>query len=397
MPLKLQTSRAEVPKMSCEQISPQMRQNREKYKKLLELRRIRGYSILAKGDTPTIINEETFFVPSQSDEGKKYKVTHFETWECECLDFRKRNLACKHIQSIELFLKLRSSQESEFLQFTDGVAQNKVVCPCGSAEVVKRGTYRTTTEVKQRYKCKACKRRFCPDLVKRTKVNGQMITLIMDLYYKGLSLRDIKGTIKTFYGVSLHHETIRQYVLRFTEKINAYTDKLKPKVSDRLQLDEQKLKTKSEKEWKWCWNVIDEKTRFLLANNITNERSIFEAKIVLDKVKPLIKKPVVITTDKLKSYNHAIATILPKATHLSGVGLMSQHNNNTVERYHNQEREFDKIRRGFDRVEEWQAGHRLFHNFIRGETTPAMKAGINVAEGENNRWLTLLKKSYFKN
>lgn len=165
------------------------------------------------------------------------------------------------------------------------------------------------------------------------------------------------------------------------------------KVGDRLQIDEQKLKTKHFGEWRWCWNVVDEKTRFLLANNITNQRSIFEASIVLGKVKPLVNKPIVTTTDKLASYNRAIATILPKATHLSGVGMQSKHNNNSVERYHNQEREFDKIRRGFDRIEEWQSGHRLFHNFIRGDVTPAMKAGINVA-AEGNRWMTLLQKSF---
>lgn len=222
-----------------------------------------------------------------------------------------------------------------------------------------------------------------------------MITFIMDLYYKGLSLRDIKDSVKQFFSVELHHETIRQYVLKFSKKISDYTDQFKPQVSNRLQIDEQKLKTKSEKEWKWCWNVIDEKTRFLLANNITNERSIFEASIVLDKVKPLVKKPVVITTDKLKSYNHAIATILPQATHLSGVGLQNEHNNNTVERYHNSEREFDKIRRGFDRAEEWQVGHRLFHNFIRENSTlgktPAQAAAIELTEG--NKWMSLLKKS----
>lgn len=46
-----------------------------------------------------------------------------------------------------------------------------------------------------------------------------------------------------------------------------------------------------------------------------------------------------------------------------------------------------------EQVEEWQAGHRLFHSFIRGEVTPAMKAGISNA-GEGNRWMILLQKSF---
>ncbi len=365
-------------------------------KQKTDLRKIRAYAILAKGDTPTIVNQETFFVPSQSNKAKKYKVTHFDDWTCECPDFQNRRIECKHIQSIELFLKVRISYDAAVLELKQELNKEVVNCGfCGSDEVMKRGKRKTATGVKQRYKCKSCNRRFVPDLVKRTKVDAKMITLIMDLYYKGLSLRDIKDSVKQFFSVELHHETIRQYVLKFSNKISEYTDKFKPEVSGRLQIDEQKLKTKSDKEWKWCWNVIDEKTRFLLANNITNERSIFEASVVLDKVKPLIKKPVVITTDKLASYKHAIATILPQATHLSGVGLQNEHNNNTVERYHNSEREFDKIRRGFDRVDEWQAGHRLFHNFIRENSalgkTPAQAAAIDLTEG--NKWMSLLRKS----
>lgn len=368
----------------------------EEYKKLLELRKIRGYSILAKGDVPTIVDEENFFVPSQSDKSKRYRVTHLEGWTCECPDYTQRKIECKHIQAIRIFLKVRGSQDAAILELKEELNKEAVNCSfCGSDEVMKRGKRKTATGTKQRYKCKSCNRRFVPDIVKRTKVDAKMITFVMDLYYKGLSLRDIKDSVKQFFSVDLHHETIRQYVLKFSKQISEYTDQFKPQVSNRLQIDEQKLKTKSEKEWKWCWNVIDEKTRFLLANNITNERSIFEASIVLDKVKPLIKKPVVITTDKLASYKHAIATILPQATHLSGVGLQNEHNNNTIERYHNSEREFDKIRRGFDKVEEWQAGHRLFHNYIRENRTlgktPAQAAAIELTEG--NKWMSLLKKS----
>ncbi len=267
--------------MSCEQIRPQRKDDKEKYKKLLELRKIRGYSILAKGDTPVIVDEENFFVPSQSDKGKRYKVTHLECWTCECPDYTQRKIECKHIQSIRIFLKVRGSQDAAILELKEELNKEVINCSfCGSDKVMKRGKRKTATGTKQRYKCKSCNKRFVPDLVKRTKVDAKMITFVMDLYYKGLSLRDIKDSVKQFFNVELHHETIRQYVLKFSKQISDYTDKFKPQVSGRLQIDEQKLKTKTKKEWKWCWNVIDEKTRFLLTNNITNERSIFEASIV---------------------------------------------------------------------------------------------------------------------
>ena len=71
-----------------------------------------------------------------------------------------------------------------------------------------------------------------------------------------------------------------------------------------------------------------------------------------------------------------------------------------VERYHNEFREFDKIRRNFKRVktlEEWNENYRLYHNFIRqhmalNNLTPSQVANINLPL-ERNRWLSLLKLS----
>ena len=69
--------------MSGDKIKPQVEGKELDNKKLLELRRIRGIGIISKGDTPQIIDSETFFVPSQSSK-KLYKVKHIENWECEC-------------------------------------------------------------------------------------------------------------------------------------------------------------------------------------------------------------------------------------------------------------------------------------------------------------------------
>ncbi len=393
--------------MSCEQTNTPKGSEEEKYKKLLELRRIRGYSILAKGDTPVIVDEETFFVPSQSDSSRKYKVINFNGWSCECEDFKQRHLECKHIQSIRIFLQVRSSQDSAILELKEELNKEVVNCSfCGSDSVMKRGKRKTSTGVKQRYKCKACNRRFVPDIVNRTKVDAKMICFIMDVYYKGLSLRDIKDSVKQFFSVELHHETIRQYILKFTSKINDFTSHYTPKVSDKWHVDEQKVKTKKEKQWLWAWNILDSKTRFLIANNVTPERSISEARLVFKKAKAVTQKNnrLEIVTDGLQAYSNAISHEFTtsrarpqyRVIHSRNAGIRkARQNNNPVERYHNQFREFDKVRRGFDRVAEWNEGFRLFHNFVRENSklgmTPAQAANINLTE--NNKWLSLLQKS----
>ncbi|AJF62899.1 MAG: Integrase, catalytic region [archaeon GW2011_AR20] len=86
--------------------------------------------------------------------------------------------------------------------------------------------------------------------------------------------------------------------------------------------------------------------------------------------------------------------------HIRNAGISKKDNNNMIERYHNEFREFEKIRRNFKRVktlEEWNDNYRLYHNYIKqhmalNNLTPSQSANIKLPL-ENNRWLSLLKLS----
>lgn len=81
-------------------------------------------------------------------------------------------------------------------------------------------------------------------------------------------------------------------------------------------------------------------------------------------------------------------------------GREKKANNNMIERYHNEFREFNKVRRGYktdETAQEWNESFRLYHNFIKkhmalNEVTPAQIANVELALGKN-RWLGLLKQS----
>jgi len=52
-----------------------------------------------------------------------------------------------------------------------------------------------------------------------------------------------------------------------------------------------------------------------------------------------------------------------KSKHIRNCGVGKKENNNMIERYHNEFREFDKIRRGFKRVntaKKWNKAFRLY-------------------------------------
>jgi len=163
---------------------------------------------------------------------------------------------------------------------------------------------------------------------------------------------------------------------------------------------------KSKGKWVYAWNTIDKETRFVLASTITADRKVQDAQKHFQEVKqnnPNSLEPEKIVTDKLGSYRKAISrefrTKSKRTEHISIVGQRKKINNNIIERYHNEFREFDKTRRGFksnQTTQAWANGHRLYHNFVKQNSTlgqtPAQKAGIEL-ELERNKWESLLFKS----
>jgi transposase-like protein len=368
---------------------------------LENLRKIRAYAILAKGDMPKVVDKEKYIVRSQSDSEKRYTVEHNGQWTCTCPDHKETHLHCKHIQSVQMFLQLKD--KADVLDLQDELENDdEVRCDqCNSLNVIKRGTRKTKSGIRQRYECKECGRRFTNEPIKHRKANTKLIALSMDLYYKGLSLRKIADTIEQFYGISLHHETIRIWINTFMEKINDYVQELEPNVGDTWHIDEQKIK--AENKWLYSWNILDEKTRFLIANEITEQRSTLETRMVMQKAKKQTKdaKPWFMISDGMSAYPAAIRQEFGDDTqHIGNVGIRDRINNNVLERYHGTFRERDKVMRGMENgqtAREMTENIRTYYNFIRPHTaldgrTPAEEAGINLSLGRN-RWMSLLSQA----
>ena len=366
----------------------------------MEERQIRGLAILAKGDNPISVKENEWIIPSQSS-NRKYKVQHADIWSCECPDFQNRRIECKHIHAIRFLQKVQAKDQLQDFDIEDAMDTKK--CPyCSSTKLVKNATRKTRRGIIQRIRCKECHRRFIEQPMKYIKADAKIVCLTMDLYYKGLSLRDISDTLHQFYGITVHFDTVRRWIQKFTEKMNEYTNTMKPKTGGIVHTDEQMIKSKGE--FVYAWNTIDRKTRFVLASTISRGRGIGEARAHFKEVKANSDKdPFLIITDSLGSYPRAIKkefkTMRKKTEHLSIVGRRKERDNNLIERYHNDFREFDKVRRGFksdETTQEWANGFRLYHNFIHENPTigktPAEEAGIHLGL-KRNKWKSLLDKS----
>src|SRR3989344_7352191 len=387
-----------------------MENTQEYLKNFSEWRNERAKAILEKGN-PETLDEFTYLVPSQTS-NKKYRETHIDAYSCECEDFERRckgkNLYCKHIKAILLFEKVKAKYEVEpqverEIELIIDTPQ-KDLCPeCQSENLIKSGIRKTQIGEKQRYECKDCKKRFVLSPIKYIKGNAKFVCLAMDCYYKGLSYRDISDQFKQFYGLDLHHETIRRWVLNFSKVMEKYSKTLQPKTSGTWNADEtMTLTKKGHFDYEYVWNVLDNQTKFLLASiNSGRERNIENVKNVMQEALEQNKeKPHTIITDRNPSYQEGIRNTFKNwgkrrsVKHISIVGKRNQINNNVVENLHTHQKEFHKVRRGVNEVQNYADGFKVYHNFVRkgvkDKLTPAERSGIGLT---GNRWETMLLNS----
>ena len=144
---------------------------------------------------------------------------------------------------------------------------------------------------------------------------------------------------------------------------------------------------------------MDKQTKFLLASvNSGHGRSKEDAQKVMQEALMQNKEnPKLIITDRLASYQDGIRKTFRnwgkerKVKHISIVGKRKQINNNVVENLNGQQKEFHKVRRGVNEVQDYADGFKVFHNFVRkgvkDRMTPAERCGIGLI---GNRWETML-------
>jgi len=364
----------------------------------MNAREIRAYSILAKGDSPESVDSENWFVNSQSGNGK-YRVTrNGENWTCECPDHTKRKCLCKHILTVRFWLKVKSKRKDSF-----SIPElEKKLCPfCKSDKLIKRGIRKNKGEPKQRYSCKSCGRRFVVDICSRFKGTEKTVTLVMDMYYKGLSVRQIQNTLEHFYNFKVHYATVYRWVKRFSKKLADYTENLKVKSCGTLTADETMLRAGGD--WAYMWNVMDKKSRFLLASYMSRNRDGVYARAVLEESKARAGKPYELITDGFHGYKGAKRKVFGQKTiHTHKIHFMNRvKNNNRMERCIGNIKGRTKTMRGMQNPEtgnDLMRGWIAYYNFIRphealGGLTPAEIVDLNQNLNGGNRWLQLLKKS----
>jgi len=354
----------------------------------------------------------TFGVPSQTGHGLYSVQSIREMWTCTCPDFQNRHVVCKHIYAVQFKIALRQYIAPEEPQV---VAPDAIACKfCQSIRVIRYGS----KSGKQQFKCKDCGRAFVEDSpFKRLKYDPELITVTLDLYFKGISLRKISDHLSQIYGQAINFSTVYKWIDKYVQAMDSYVKTLVPKLSGQWHVDEMALKVKGGRsvngsfgktkdgQYKWLWNVLDKESRFQLASEISQTKNEVDAARILKQALQMSKTPPsVIVTDKFGSYPMGVERAfinLPKEqrpTHRRVLGGAGQPNGNQwAERLHNTIRERTKVQRGWKKDQTpLKNGQQLYYNFVRPHMTldgktPAEVAGIGIA-GEN-KWMELLRKS----
>ena len=161
------------------------------------------------------------------------------------------------------------------------------------------------------------------------------------------------------------------------------------------------MKIKVKGEWKWLWNMMDEKTRYQLVSMIAETREGENAEKTFQQSKQVTsKRPSLVVTDGLAGYKQAFRREFYNhhrtTKHIADVALQSGLNN-SIERMHGSIREREKVMRGIKSMNTpIFPGNQIYYNFVRphsvlGGLTPAEAAGIGI--DKENKWMELLRRS----
>jgi putative transposase len=359
-----------------------------------DFRQTRGEAIAQAQGQIRRIDPHTYKVHSQSGDFEYDVVSGELGWLCSCPDSIYRGVKCKHIWGVEFSLAIRNEVRKSTVVIPE---VSSLVCRrCGSEQVVKKAVRHNQSGDIQRYLCRDCGYRFSFNIgFERMHATPQMITSAMQLYFSGESLRNTQKFLR-MQGLEVSHVAILKWIRKYIGLMDAHLSKIVPQVSDTWRADELYVKVKGS--MKYLFAVMDDETRFWIAQQVSNvKEGAYASRLFMEAKRVADKSPTMLITDALGSYAMAAKLDFPKAEHVREIAFAGKIHNNKMERMNGEVRDREKVMRGLKRADTpILKGAQIYHNYIREHEglqgkTPAEAAGIEV-KGEN-KWLTLIQNA----
>jgi putative transposase len=278
------------------------------------------------------------------------------------------------------YLKGAPKESIDILNSTrqDGITKCK---HCGSMKVVRYGHYHNIP----RWWCKECRRKFADNKAPPgMKTPTDQIASALTMYYEGMGLKNIRQHLQQLYNSYPSDSTIYEWIERFTKKGIAADKRYKPEVGDVWVADETVLKMGGRTVF--FWDIIDAKTRFLLASHISTRCTTNNARVLMAKAaRKAGKPPKMVITDQLANYIDGIELKIGAETkHVTARSLHTTPGTQLIKRVHATLKARTRVMRGFKNIKSarniinaWP----VHYNYLRphevvNDNTPARKAGI---------------------
>lgn len=266
---------------------------------------------------------------------------------------------------------------------------------CGSLDVVKNGSRNGT----QYWLCKGCGRGFVANkALPKGRYPIEAVSSALYMYFTGSSLNDIRRYIEQQFGRGLPSDSaIYNWVVKFSEIASKEARQYKPKsIGDVWIADELFLSIGGKRYY--LWDVIDSKTRYLIATYLSPKRGTQEAKKLMELASERAGiVPKVVITDSLASYIDGIELAFGADTkHIQSHPFAKNDSTSLIERWHATLRERTKVMWGMKKPETARVildGFLVFYNYFRpheslNDKTPAEVAGIAYPY---KNWLDVVK------
>jgi transposase-like protein len=358
----------------------------------------KGRMIAEKPNQIVVLSERFFKVASQTrdmihDVTKRRKGG----WLCTCEDFQYRNVICKHIWAVQIKLTVRRVTPT----IIEPIVFDACIY-CRSQNIIKWGIRHNKYGDIQKFACKSCGKFFTVNIgFERMKHNPQGVTTAMQLYFSGESLRNTAKSLRMI-GVEVSPRTILRWIDKYTTLMEQYLVTVQPQVSDTWRADEMFLKMRGE--LKYLYALMDDSTRFLIAQQVATTKYTADVRPLLELGKAVAgKKPKTFITDGAANFHEAYMQEFwtqskdTRTEHIRHIRLAGDRNNNRMERFNGEVRQREKVMRTLKRPDTpILSGYRIYHNYIRPHEalegkTPSEVAGIKI--NGNDKWLTLIQNA----
>jgi transposase-like protein len=233
------------------------------------------------------------------------------------------------------------------------------------------------------------------------KHNPQGITTAMQLYFSGESLRNTARSLRLL-GVQVSHQTVYNWIDKYTALMQKYLDKITPQVSDTWRADELFLTVKGN--MKYLYALMDDQTRFWIAQEVADTKFTANLRPLFQQGKQIAEKnPKTLITDGAPNFHEAYqkefwtSRMADRTEHIREITLDGIRHNNKMERMNGELRDRERCMRTLERTDTpILTGMQIYHNYIRPHMalegkTPSEKAGI-VIEGKD-KWLTIIQNA----